>query len=47
VGVLAVTLPWDAPSGPMRSVAVLHGIFVALFTASGLLFRQASLARLK
>ena len=47
VGVVAVTLPWDAPSGPMGNVAVLHGIFVALFTASGLLFRQASLARLK
>lgn len=47
VGVVAVTLPWDAPSGPMQNVAVLHGIFVALFSASGLLFRHASLARLK
>jgi hypothetical protein len=47
VGVLAVTLSLDAPSGPMRSVAVMHGVFVALFTTSGLLFRHASLAELK
>lgn len=47
VGVVAVTLPWDALSGPMRNVAVMHGIFVALFATSGLLFRHASLARLK
>jgi hypothetical protein len=47
VGVLAVTLSLDAPSGPMRNVAVLHGVFVALFIASGLLFRHASLAGLK
>ena len=47
VGVVAVMLPWDAPSGPMGNVAVMHGIFVTLFTASGLLFRHAGLARLK
>ncbi len=47
VGVIAVTLSLDAPSGPMRNVAVVHGVFVALFTASGLLFRHASLAGLK
>jgi hypothetical protein len=28
-------------------MAILHGVFVALFTASGLLFRYASLAELK
>jgi hypothetical protein len=44
VGVLAVMLPLDVPSGPVRNVAVMHGVFVALFTASGLLFRHASLA---
>ena len=43
VGVIAVMLPLDAPSGPVRNVAVMHGVFVALFTASGLMFRHASL----
>jgi hypothetical protein len=28
-------------------MAIGHGVFVALFTASGLLFRHASLAGLK
>ena len=39
-----VMLSLDAPSGPVRNVAVMHGVFVGLFTASGLMFRHASLA---
>ena len=44
VTVIAVMLLSDAPSGLPRNVAVMHGVLVALFTASGLLFRHASLA---
>jgi hypothetical protein len=33
-----------APPYLARNMAILHGVFVALFTASGLLFRHASLA---
>jgi hypothetical protein len=47
VGVVAVVLPWDAPSGPMGNVAAMHGLFVGLFAGAGLLFRQASLAGAK
>jgi hypothetical protein len=30
-----------------RNMAILHGLFKVLFTASGLLFRHASLARME
>ena len=44
LAVLAVILSSAAPMGLERRVAIMNGIFVALFAASGLLFRQASLA---
>jgi hypothetical protein len=47
LAVIAVMLPSGAPPELARNMAVLHGVFVALFTASGLLFRHASLAGLK
>ena len=43
VDVIAMMLSSDAPSGLAGNMA--HGLFVALFTASGLLFRHASLPR--
>jgi len=47
----ALSLAWlitqvltsDTPAGPVWNVGVMHGGFVLLFTASGLLFRRASL----
>ena len=45
--VIAVMLSSDAASGPVWRIEVMHGVLVASFTASGLLFRQASLAGLK
>lgn len=47
----ALTVAWlitqvllsDTPAGPVWNVGVMHGGFVALFAASGLLFRHASL----
>ena len=47
VEVLAVMLPIEAPPGIEQRIRVAHIIFVALFTASGLLFRHASLTRLR
>ena len=47
VGVLAATVSLGAPWGLASNIAVMHGVFVALFTASGLLFRHADLAGLK
>jgi hypothetical protein len=47
VGVIAVMLSSGAPSGPVWKIGVMHGGFVVLFTASGLLFRHASLPGLK
>ena len=47
LALIAVTLPSAAPPDMARRMAIGHGVFVALFTASGLLFRQASLAGLK
>jgi hypothetical protein len=44
---IAVMLPSGAPPYLARNMVILHGVFVALFTASGLLFRHASLAGLK
>jgi hypothetical protein len=47
LALIAVLLPSGAPPELARNMAIGHGVFVALFTASGLLFRQASLAGLK
>jgi len=47
LALIAVTLPSGAPPYLARNMAIGHGVFVALFTASGLLFRHASLAGLK
>jgi hypothetical protein len=47
LALIAVTLPSGAPPYMARNMAIGHGVFVALFTASGLLFRHASLAGLK
>jgi hypothetical protein len=44
---IAVILPSGAPPYLGRNMAIGHGVFVALFIASGLLFRHASLAGLK
>ena len=47
LAVIAVTLPSGAPPELARNMAIGHGVLAALFTASGLLFRHASLAGLK
>ena len=47
LALIAVMLPSGAPPDMARRMDVGHGVFVVLFIASGLLFRQASLARLK
>jgi hypothetical protein len=47
LAVIAVTLPSGAPPYLARNMAIGHGVFVALFASSGLLFRQASLAGAK
>jgi hypothetical protein len=47
LALIAVMLPSGAPPYLARNMAIGHGVFVALFTASGLLFRRASLAELK
>jgi len=47
LALVSVVLPSGAPSDMARRMAVGHGVFVALLTASGLLFRQASVAGLK
>ena len=47
LALIAVMLPSGAPPDLARRMAIGHGVFVALFTASGLLFRHASLAGLK
>ena len=44
---IAVMLPSGAPPYLARNMAIGHGVLVALFTASGLMFRHASLAGLK
>jgi hypothetical protein len=44
LALIAVMLPSGAPPDLARNMAILHGVFVALLTASGLLFRHASLA---
>jgi hypothetical protein len=47
LALIAVILPSGAPPDLARRMAIGHGVYVALFTASGLLFRHASLAGLK
>jgi hypothetical protein len=47
LALIAVMLPSGAPPYLARNMAIGHGAFVASFTASGLLFRHASLAGLK
>ena len=47
LALIAVMLPSGAPPSLARNMAIGHGVFVVLFTASGLLFRRASLAELK
>jgi hypothetical protein len=44
LAVIAVLLPSGAPRDMARNMAIGHGLFVALFTASGLLFSHAKLA---
>lgn len=44
LALIAVMLPSGAPPDLARNMAIGHSVFVALFTAAGLLFRQASLA---
>ena len=44
LAMISVVLPSGAASDMALRMAVGHGVFVALFTASGLLFRHASLA---
>jgi hypothetical protein len=44
LALIAVMLPSGAPPNLARNMAIGHGVYVALFTASGLLFRHASLA---
>jgi len=45
--VITQVLATDTPAGPVWSAGAMHGGFVALFAAAGLLFRRASLAGLK
>ena len=47
LALISVVLPFGAPSDMALRMAIGHGVFVALFTASGLLFRHASLAGLR
>jgi len=47
LAVIAVILPSGAPPYLARNMAIGHGVYVALFTASALMFRHASLAGLK
>jgi hypothetical protein len=44
LALIAVILPSGAPPDLARNMAIGHGVLVALFTGSGLLFRHASLA---
>ena len=44
LALIAVMLPSGAPPYLARNMAIGHGVFVALFTVSGLMFRHASLA---
>jgi hypothetical protein len=46
LALIAVTLPSGAPPYLSRNMAIGHGVYTALFTASGLLFRHASFSGL-
>jgi peptidoglycan/LPS O-acetylase OafA/YrhL len=46
LALIAVTLPSGAPPYLARNMAIGHGVYTALFTASGLLLRDWSLAGL-
>jgi len=47
LALIALMLPSGAPPYLARNMAIGHVVFVALFTASGLLFRHASLVGVK
>ena len=47
LALISVMLPSGAPPDMARRMAIGHGVYVVLLTASGLLFRRASLAGLK
>ncbi|MBI3476054.1 MAG: hypothetical protein HY010_09995 [Acidobacteria bacterium] len=47
LALITVLLPSGAPPDRARDMVIGHFVFVALFTASGLLFRHASLAGVK
>ena len=47
LALISVVLPSGAPSDMALRMAIGHGVNVVLFTASGLLFRHASLAGLE
>jgi len=47
LALIALTLPSGAPPDLARNMTIGHGVFVVMLTASGLLFRHASLAGLK
>jgi len=47
LALIAVMLPSGAPPDLARNMAIGHGVYVALFTASGLLFRHASVTGLE
>ena len=47
LALIAVMLPSGAPPDMAQRMAIGHGVLVALFIASGLMFRHASLAELK
>jgi hypothetical protein len=47
LGLIALLLPSGAPPEMARRMATGHGVEVALFTASGLLFRRASVGGVK
>jgi hypothetical protein len=47
LALISVVLPSGAPSEMALRMAIGHGVFVVLFTASGLLFRYAGLAGLR
>jgi hypothetical protein len=47
LALIAVILPSAAPPDLALRMAIGHGVYVALFIASGLLFRHASLATVK
>lgn len=47
LALISVLVPSGAPPDAARRMAIGHGVYVALFTASGLLFRRASLAESK